>query len=76
MHSNESIIKDYEELSEDLSRIHEKAKNDEINNVNKSFSSKMMNESLSYLETSTNNHSEIRGNENGKYNINLNKKKK
>eukprot|EP00833_Pecoramyces_ruminatium_P003601 jgi/Orpsp1_1/1177633/evm.model.c7180000062232.2 len=63
VHSNESIINDYEELTEDLSKIHEKAKNDEIYNVNRSFSSKLINDTSSYLETSVNNYSEIKGTE-------------
>ncbi|ORY86532.1 hypothetical protein LY90DRAFT_663184 [Neocallimastix californiae] len=62
--SSESFTQDYEELSEDLSQIHEKAKHDEINNVNRSFSSRMMGDTSSYFETSTTNRSKIMETEN------------
>ena len=52
IHYNESIIGDYDDQTEELSKMHEKAKNDEINNVNKSYSSKLPTEQASYLETS------------------------
>ena len=52
IHYNESIIGVYDDATEDLSKMHEKAKNDEISNVNKSYSSKLPTEQISYLETS------------------------
>jgi len=58
INNNENIIGEYDDTTEELSKIHEKAKNDEINNVNKSFSYKMHSEPTSYLETSMMNRSE------------------
>ncbi len=52
IHYNESIIGDYDDQTEDLSKVHKKVKNDEISNVNKSYSSKLPIDQVSYLETS------------------------
>jgi len=51
IHYNESIIGDYDDQTEELSKMHEKAKNNEINNVNKSYSSKLPTEQTSYIES-------------------------
>ncbi|ORX51359.1 hypothetical protein BCR36DRAFT_350935 [Piromyces finnis] len=56
--NNESIINAYDDITEDMSKIHEKVKNSEINNVNRSYSNKMQNDPSSYIETSITNKSE------------------